>query len=189
MALEYVIKQNGLKPGIDLVFDNSIQYAAMTGAFVGGLGDYVTAFEPTASTLEKEGKGFIVASVGESAGEIPYTAYYALGSFIDKNPNVIQSFTNALYKGQKWVSAHSAEEIAQAIAPAFPDADIEIMAKAIKRYKEIDAYASEPAMTKDSFERLQTVMQEAGELSQRAPYDKIVNNRFAEKSVEVITGM
>ncbi|MDL2225814.1 ABC transporter substrate-binding protein [Eubacteriales bacterium OttesenSCG-928-M02] len=186
MALEYVVKQKGLVPNVDIHFDNSIQFAAMTGAFVGGTGDYVTVFEPTASSLEKEGKGYIVASVGEEAGEIPYTAYYALNSYIEKNPNIIQGFTNALYKAQKWVESHTAKEIAAAIVPQFPDADMEVMEKAIQRYKDIDAYATAPMMTEDSFDRLQLVMEEAGELNQKAPYAEIVDNTFGEKAVKEV---
>ncbi len=180
MTLEYVVKQNGLTPGVDVEFDNSIQFAAMAGAFLGGTGDYVTVFEPTASSIEKEGKGYIVASVGQSSGEIPYTAYYALKSYIDKNAAVIQGFTNAVAKGQKWVATHTAKEIAETIAPSFPDADMDVMIKAIGRYKEIDAYAATPVMTEDSFTRLQTVMTEAGELAKPVPYDKLVNNTYAE---------
>ncbi len=186
MALEYVVKQAGLVPGTDVDFDSSIQFAAMTGAFLGGTGDYVTVFEPTASSIELEGKGYIVASVGEAAGEIPYTAYYALDSYIKKNPQVIQSFTNALYKAQKWVAENSPEEIAKVIAPAFPDADPEIMVKAIARYKEIDAYSSAPMMTEDSFDRLQLVMETAGELSQKASYADLVDNSFGDKAVSTV---
>lgn len=183
MTLEYVVKQHGLTPGVDVEFDNSVQYAAMTGAFVGGTGDYVTAFEPTASTLEKEGKGYVLASVGESSGEIPYTAYYASKSYIAKNPDIIQSFTNAIAKAQKWVEEHTAAEVADVVAPSFPDADPDILTSAIQRYKDIGAYATEPAMSEEAFDRLQMVMEEAGELTQKAPYDKIVDNSFAEKTV------
>ena len=184
MAFEYVVKQNGLVPGVDVNFDNSVQFAAMTGAFVGGTGDFVTVFEPTASSLEKEGKGYIVASIGAAAGEIPYTAYYALNSYIEKSPKVIQGFANAIARAQMWVAQHTPEEIAEAIAPSFPDADVGLLASAIANYKEIDAYSTVPMMTEDSFERLQTVMETAGELSQRAPYDKLVNNAFAMQAVE-----
>lgn len=184
MALEHVVRQSGLVPGVDVKFDNSIQFAAMTGAFLGGTGDYVTVFEPAASSIEAEGKGYIVASVGESAGEIPYTAYYALDSYIKANPDAIQGFANAIARAQKYVAEKSAEEIAKVIAPAFPDADEKIMARAIARYKEIDAYATVPMMTQDSFDRLQLVMEEAGELVQRAPYDQLVDNSFAEKAVK-----
>jgi len=184
MALESVVKARGLTPGIDVLFDNSVQYAAMTGAFVGGTGDYVTLFEPAASTLEAEGKGYIVAAVGEWAGEIPYTAYYALGSYLEKNGDTIQRFTNALARAQAWVQEHSPEEIAKAIAPAFPDADVGIMAKAIANYKAIGAYAATPAMSEDSFNRLQAVMAEAGELMQPAPWRDLADNRFADKAVK-----
>ncbi|MCL2068839.1 MAG: ABC transporter substrate-binding protein [Oscillospiraceae bacterium] len=182
MALEYVVKQSGLIPDTDVQFDNSIQFAAMVGAFLGGTGDFVTAFEPVASTVEMEGRGFVVASIGEYSGEIPYTAYYALGSYIEKNPGIIQGFTNAVARGQKWVADNTPERIAEVILPQFPDADPAILTSAIARYKEIDAFCAVPMMTADSFDRLQLVMEEAGELSQRAPFERLVNNTFAEKA-------
>lgn len=179
MTLEYVVKQHGLTPGVDVEFDNSVQYAAMTGAFIGGTGDYVTAFEPTASTLEKEGKGYVLASVGESSGEIPYTAYYATKSYIEDHPDTIQSFSNAIAKAQKWVEEHTAAQVAETVASSFPDADLEILTSAIQRYKDIEAYAEVPAMSEEAFDRLQLVMEEAGELAQKAPYKEIVDNSFA----------
>jgi len=182
MALEYVVRQNGLNPGVDLEFDNSVAFAAMVGAFLGGSADFVTAFEPTASSIELEGRGFVVASVGEASGEIPYTAYYALGSFIEENPDLIQGFTNAIARGQQWVQQNSPEKIAEIISPFFPDADPVILTSAIARYLEIDAFSSVPMMTEDSFDRLQTVMESAGELNQRAPFDKLVDNSFAERA-------
>ena len=182
MALEYVVRQAGLTPNVDVNFDSSIQFAAMTGAFLSGTGDFVTVFEPTASTIELEGRGYIVASVGEWAGEIPYTAYYALGSFVEENPAVIQGFVNALARGQEWVQNHSPEDIAEVIAPFFPDADPEVMARAIANYKRIEAYSLSPVMTSDAFYRLQMVMEQAGELSQTAPFDQLVDNRFAHRA-------
>ena len=183
MALEFVVKNAGLVPGVDVNFDNSVQFAAMAGAFLGGTGDYVTVFEPTASSIEAEGKGYIVASVGAAAGEIPYTAYYASNSFIKKNPELIQSFTDAIAKAQKWVTEHTAAEIAEAVRSAFPDTDIKLLTSAIENYKAIDAYSATPVMTEAAFNRLQTVMAEAGELSQTAPFADIVDNSFAEKAV------
>lgn len=181
MTLEYVVKQHGLVPGVDVVFDNSISFDAMAGAFTGGTGDYVALFEPVASSLEEQGVGYIVASVGAESGEIPYTAYYANKSFIEKNGDLIQKFTNAVAKGQKWVQEHSAKEVAEAIAASFPDTDVKTLTQVVENYKAIDAWASVPAMKEESFARLQTVMQEAGELEKTAPYDEIINNTFAEK--------
>ncbi|MCL1884948.1 MAG: hypothetical protein FWF81_14475 [Defluviitaleaceae bacterium] len=143
---------------------------------------FVTAFEPTASSIELEGRGFVVASIGEASGEIPYTAYYALGSFIEENSDLIQGFTNAIARGQKWVQENTPKKIAEVISPFFPDADPVIMRNAIARYLEIDAFSSVPMMTEDSFDRLQTVMESAGELNQRAPFDKLVDNSFAERA-------
>ena len=183
MALEYVVRGHGIMPGVDVEFDNSVAFAAMVGAFMGGVADFVTAFEPIASTIELEGRGFVVASVGEASGEIPYTAYYALGSFIEANPCTIQGFANAIARGQQWVQENSPEDIADVIAPFFPDADRAILVSSIARYLEIDAFSSVPMMTEDSFDRLQRVMESAGELTQLAPFDRLVDNSFAEYAV------
>ena len=180
MALEYVIKQNGLNPVTDMNFDNSISFDAMTGAFVGGVADYVTIFEPTATALELEGKGYILASVGEAAGEIPYTAYFANKSFIEENTELIQNFVNAIYKGQVWVQTHTALEIAEVLLPSFPDSDISVLETVVQRYKDIDAWNATPYMTEDSFNRLQDVIEGSGELSARVPFTKLIKNEFAE---------
>jgi len=186
MTFEYVLKSKGLVPGENLTFDDSIQFALMAGAFTGGHGDYVTIFEPTASMIEAEGKGYILASIGAESGEIPYTAYFASRSYIKKNSGLIQKFVNAIYKAQIWVDEHSAKEIAELIAPSFPDTDVKILESSIARYKDIEAYAKTPVMKEEAYEKLQTVMSEAGELKQKAPFDKVVNNSFAEKAVEKI---
>ena len=186
MALEYVIRQHGMDPGEDLLMDNSIQFALMAGAFTGGTGDYVTIFEPTASMMEAEGKGYIVASVGEAAGEIPYTAYFAKKSYIEENRDLIQRFTRAVYKGQKWVAEHSAQEIAEAVADSFPDTEVDLLATVVQRYKDIGAWNDTPVMTQESLDLLQEVMEQAGELDQRAPHDKIVDNSFAQEAMEAL---
>jgi len=186
MTLSYVVTQAGLTPGVDVDFDSTIQFAAMVGAFLSGTADFVTAFEPTASTIVLEGRGYIVTSIGEWAGELPYTAYYAQGSFMRDNPEVIQGFSNALARGQHWVNTHSPEEIAYVIAPFFPDADPVIMASAIANYKRIEAYATTPMMSSEAFYRMQDIMELAGELSERASFDSLVDNSFAQMAVESI---
>jgi NitT/TauT family transport system substrate-binding protein len=156
----------------------------MAGAFTGGKGDYVTLFEPTASMLEKEGKSYILTSVGQDSGEIPYTAYFAKKSYIEKNKDTVQKFTEAIYKGQVWVDSHSPKEIAEAIKSFFPDTDQTILETVAKRYKDIDAWSKDPVMKEASFELLQTVMDQAGQLKQKAPYSKVVDNTFAEKAMK-----
>ena len=182
MALEYVLRQNGIDPYKDTDLDNSVQFSMMTAAFTGGTGDYVTAFEPTASMLQQEGKGYIVASVGEAAGDIPYTAYFAKKSYIEENSDLIQRFTNAVYKGQQWVATHTDAEVAQAVAEFFPDTSLELLTASVASYRAIDAWNTDPVMSEESFNRLQTVMTQAGELTKTADYDKVVNNTFANKA-------
>jgi len=178
MVFESVLAQKRIAK--DVEFDNSIQFAAMIGAFLGGTGDFVTAFEPVASTIELEGRGYVVASMGEESGVLPYTAFYALKSLIEEDPDLIQSFTNAIARGQQWIQENSPEAIAEVIAPFFPDAELEILASAIGRYKEVGAYALTPEITAEAFYRLQEIMIAAGELTEKAPFETLVNNEFAE---------
>ena len=189
MTLEYVLKNNGLIIGEDtnsgtVNVRTDIQFAAMGGAFAGGEGDYVTLFEPVATSLEKAGQGYIVASIGKESGEIPYTAYSALKSYIEKNPDIIQRFTRALYKGQQFVKTHSPEEIAPIIAPQFKELSNQDLITVIERYKTIDAWCSEPLLQEESLKRLMDVMELAGELDQRPEYSQIVNTTFAKEVVK-----
>ncbi|NLY39934.1 MAG: ABC transporter substrate-binding protein [Firmicutes bacterium] len=186
MTLEYVLKNKGLMPGEDVEVLTHIQFALMAGAFTGGEGDYVTLFEPVAATLEKEGSGFVVASIGQESGRVPYTVFSARKSYMEKNPDIIQSFTNAIYRAQLWVQEHSPEEIAEVIAPSFPEVELDILTAVAARYKEIDAWAHSPVFTEESFARLQDIMELAGELEQRAPYEKLVTNAFAEEAIQTI---
>lgn len=184
MTFEYVLKQNGLNPETDLILDDSIKFDLMAGAFAGGNADYVTLFEPTASSTEKQGLGYVVASVGEAAGEIPYTAYFAKRSYIQKNEDIIQKFTNAIYKGQKWANEHTALEIAEKIVSFFPDTEIADLETSIQSYKNINAWSTTPVLEEEAFNKLQDIMEEAGELEKRAEYSAVVNNKYAKEAIK-----
>jgi NitT/TauT family transport system substrate-binding protein len=187
MTLEYVLKNKNIYPDSDAEVLTNIQFALMAGAFTGGTGDYVALFEPVASQLEQEGKGYVVASVGKEAGQVPYTAFGAGKKYIEKNPEIIQKFTNALYRGQIWVQESTPEEIARAIQSAFPDTSEELLISAVKRYRDQDSWAQTPHFTSESFDRLQDIMELAGQLGQRAPYDMLVTNDYAEQAVANVT--
>lgn len=178
MTLLYVLKQNGIDPENDLTLDDSIDFDLMASAFSTGEADFVTLFEPTASQIEQSGKGYIVASIGENAGEIPYTAYFAKKSYISENSDIIQKFTNAIYKGQQYVKSHTSREIAELIQEFFPDTDLDLLENAIESYREIDAWNETPYMTEESFNLLQDIIYDAGELEKYAPYSEVVNNFY-----------
>jgi NitT/TauT family transport system substrate-binding protein len=186
MSLEYVLKENGLKLGEDVIVRTDIQFDVMAGAFVGGEGDYVALFEPVAASLEKEGRGYVVASIGKEAGYIPYTCYCTTKSNLEKNPELIQKFTNAIYKGMLWVQSHSAEEIAEAVKPQFPDTDQEVLIALINRYRDQDTWKPDLVLTEEGLNHLMDIMELAGELDKRAPYEKIVTTKFAEKAMEKV---
>ena len=186
MTLEYVMRKNGVTPGKDVNVDTSVQFALMAGAFTGGSADYVALFEPVASLLEREGKGYIVASVGKDSGEITYTSYYAKKSYVAKNPEIIQKFTNAIYRGQLYVDSHSPEEIADVLKPSFTDSDKELLTTVVKRYNEQDTWCKTPIMKKEAFELLQEVMTLAGELKKPVAHEMISDNSFAQKAIKTV---
>ena len=161
MTFEYVLKQNGINPQTDLVLDDSIKFDLMAGAFTGGTAEYVTLFEPTASMTEAAGKGYVVASVGKESGEIPYTAYCAKRSYIQNNKETVEGFTRAIYRGQKWVKEHTAQEIAEKIKDFFPSTTVEALAESVQSYKDIDAWNETPYLKKEALDKLQEVMKEA----------------------------
>lgn len=184
MTFEYVLKQNGINPETDVNLDDSIKFDLMAGAFTGGEAEFVTLFEPTASMTEDAEKGYVVASVGEAAGEVPYTAYCAKKSYIEENSEIIEGFTRAIYKGEQFVEQHSANEIAEIIQDFFPDTTVESLTKSVQTYKDIDAWKENPILKEEAFDKLQLIMTEAGELDKKAPYEMIVNNSFAEKVIQ-----
>lgn len=184
MTFEYVLKQNGINPETDVNLDDSIKFDLMAGAFTGGEAEFVTLFEPTASMTEDAGKGYVVASVGEAAGEVPYTAYCAKKSYIEENSEIIEGFTRAIYRGEQFVEQHSANEIAEIIQDFFPDTTVESLTKSVQTYKDIDAWKENPILKEEAFDKLQLIMTEAGELDKKAPYEMIINNSFAEKVIQ-----
>lgn len=171
MTLEYALKKNGLDPKKDLNIDTSIAFAAMSGAFIGGEGDFVTLFEPTATMVEKEGYGYIVSSIGDLAGNVPYTSFSARDSFIKENKKVIKDFTTAIQKGLDYVHSHSDEEIAEAIKGQFPDTKKEDLINAIKNYR--SAWPTTTNFSKESFDHLQDIMIDYGEIKKKVSYDKL----------------
>ena len=184
MTLEYVLKQKGLQPGLDVTVDTSVQFDMMAGAFVEGTGNYVTMFEPTATETEAAGSGYVLASIGEESGEIPYTAFFARQSYLKDQESKVSRFTAAMTRGMEWVFSHSAQEAAQLISPQFPGTSVDVLINVVQRYKDIDAWNSTLYMEPEAFDRLQAVMQEAGELKEHVDFQKIVDNKWAEKAKE-----
>lgn len=186
MTLEYVLRQKGLEPQQDVTVDTSVQFNMMAGAFTGGNGDYVTLFEPTATELELAGKGYILCSIGQESGEIPYTAYFANRSYVQTHPDTVQRFVNAIARAQQWMAEHTDREVAQAIWDQFPDTELDVLERVCARHREIDAWNRTPVMEQASLERLETVMTQAGELSrdQWVDFDRLVDNSFAQKAAQ-----
>ena len=184
MVFEYILKQNNIDPATDLEINQSIDFGSTAAAFSEGQGDYTVEFEPHATSLEEAGKGYVIASLGEDSGYVPYTAFSAKGSYIKEHPEIIQSFTNALQKGMNYVQAHSPEEIAEIIAPQFAETDVKTITTIVKRYYDQDTWKSDLVFEKESFELLQDILDMAGELSKRAPYEDLVNTEYALKAAE-----
>ena len=183
MVFEYILKNNGLDPETDLTIDQSIDFGSTAAAFTGDTSaDFTVEFEPSATLLEQEGTGYVVASLGTDSGYVPYTSYSAKASFLEDHPKTIQKFTNALQKGMDYVSTHSAEEIATVIAPQFPETDLATVTAIVTRYYQQDTWKDNLIFNEESFQLLQDILQDAGELSRRTEYTDLVTTSFAQKA-------
>lgn len=184
MVFEYVLKKHGMDPKTDLNIDQSIDFGSTAAAFSGGKGAYTIEFEPHATSLEEKGDGYIVASLGEESGYVPYTAFSATSSYIEENPEVIQAFVNALQKGLDYVNTHTPEEIAKIIAPQFAETDKDTLTTIVKRYYDQQSWPEDLVFEKESFELLEHILMEAGELESMLPYEVLVNTGFAEEAAK-----
>ena len=184
MVFEYILKQNGIDPIKDLTIIQNINFGLTAGAFSGGQGDYTVEFEPFATALESENKGVVLASLGVDSGYVPYTAYCVKKSYLEKNSEIIQKFTNAIQKGLDYVNTHTAEEIASVIAPQFPETDPEALKTIVERYLEQDTWKENLTFEKESFELLQDILEDAQELEKRAPYEDLVTTEFAKEAAK-----
>ena len=183
MVFEYILKQNGLDPQKDLSIDQSIDFGATAAAFTGdNSADFTVEFEPSATALEKQGAGYVVASLGVDSGYVPYTSYSAKTSYMEKNPDIMQKFTDALQKGMDYVQSHTPEEIAEVIEPQFPETDLDTITAIVKRYYDQDTWKENLVFGQDGFELLQDILEDAGELKERTPYTELVNTEFAQNA-------
>lgn len=184
MIFEYILKKNGIDPAADLTIDQSINFGLTAAAFTSNDADYTVEFEPFATGLEKEGSGAVVASLGVDSGYVPYTAYSAKKSFIAKNPETVQGFANAIQRGLEYVNSHTSEEIAKTIKPQFKETDEATIAAIVERYKAQDTWKNDTVFEESSFELLQNILEEAGELKDRVPYQDLVTTEFSKAAIK-----
>ena len=185
MVFEYILRKNGLDPQKDLTIDQSIDFGSTAAAFTGDVSaDFTVEFEPSATALEKEGAGYVVASLGVDSGYVPYTSYSAKTSYMEKNPEIIQKFTNALQKGMEYVQSHTPEEIAEVIAPQFAETDLDTVTAIVKRYYDQDTWKSNLIFEKESFKLLEDILEDSGELSERVSYEDLVTTKYAREAAE-----
>lgn len=184
MVFEYILRKNGIDPAADVNIDQSIDFGSTAAAFSGGQGDFTVEFEPHATSLEQKGEGYVVASLGEDSGYVPYTSFSAKKSYLEKNKDTVQAFTDALQKGMDYVQDHSPEEIAKAISPQFPETDMETLTTIVDRYYRQDTWKENLVFEEDAFSLLQNILQDAGVLEKQVPYEDLVTKDFAKKAAE-----
>lgn len=184
MVFEYILKKNSIDPSVDLFIDQSIDFGSTAAAFSGGQGDYTVEFEPHATALEQKGDGYVIASLGEDSGYVPYTSFSAKKSYLEQNGEVVQAFTNALQKGMDYVQAHSPAEIARVIAPQFDGTDMDTLTAIVERYYNQDTWKENLIFEEDSFTLLQNILEESKVLGKRVPYTDLVTTEFAVKAAD-----
>ena len=184
MLFEYILKKNNISPIDDLNILQNVDFGSPAAAFTSGIADYTVEFEPAATLLEQQKEGYVVASLGTDSGYVPYTAYCANKSYIKKHPDIIQGFTNAIQKGLDYVNSHTSKEIAEVIAPQFPETDLNTITTIVTRYYDQKTWKEDLIFEKDSFELLQDILESAGELDSRTPYESLVTTEFAKEALK-----
>ncbi|MBO5282956.1 MAG: ABC transporter substrate-binding protein [Lachnospiraceae bacterium] len=184
MVFEYILRKNNMDPATDVQIDQSIDFGSTAAAFSGGDADFTVEFEPHATLLEQKGDGYVVASLGEDSGYVPYTAFSAKKSYIEQNSATIQAFTNALQKGMNYVQTHSPEEIAEVIAPQFAETDKQALVTIVARYYDQDTWKENLIFEESAFDLLQNILEDSKVLSERVPYEDLVTTTFAEKATQ-----
>ena len=184
MVFEYILEKNGIDPAADVNIDQSIDFGSTAAAFSGGQGDFTLEFDPHATSLEEKGEGYVVASLGEDSGYVPYTSFSAKKSYLEKNKDTVQAFTDALQKGMDYVQSHTPEEIAKAIAPQFPETDMETLTTIVSRYHQQNTWKENLIFEEDAFSLLQNILKDAGVLEEQVPYGDLVTRGFAQKAAE-----
>lgn len=183
MVFEYILAKNRISTD-QLQIDQSIDFGSTAAAFSGGQGDFTVEFEPHATALEQKGEGYVVASLGEESGYVPYTAFCAKRSYLEKNEELVQGFTNALQKGMDYVNSHSPEEIAKTIAPQFPETKMDALITIVRRYDEQDTWKEDLIFEQKSFDLLQNILMDAKVLEKKVPYEDLVTTRFAAEAAK-----
>ncbi len=186
MTFEYVLKNNNMKDGVDVALNYDVAFNLMTSAFEAGTADYCTMFDPVAYEYEAAGKGYVVASVGEASGEVPYTCFMAKNSWLKKNQAYAEGFLRAVTKAVKYVNETPSQTVAPYLVSYFEGVSVTSLAASVERYKAIDSWRTELSMTEDSFTRLQDIIDYAGELERRATLAELVNNEYAKKVYEEV---
>lgn len=184
MVFEYILTKNGIDPATEVNIDQSIDFGSTAAAFSGGQGDFTVEFEPHATSLEEKGEGYVVASLGEDSGYVPYTSFSAKKSYLEKNIDTVQAFTDALQKGMDYVQSHTPEEIAKVIAPQFPETDLETLTTIVNRYHQQDTWKENLIFEEDAFSLLQNILKDAGVLEEQVPYGDLVTKDFAQKAAK-----
>ncbi|MBQ4558067.1 MAG: ABC transporter substrate-binding protein [Clostridia bacterium] len=188
MTLEYVLRNKGLIDGENITINYDVAFNNMTASFIANTGDYMTTFEPTGSTLEKNNQGYIMASVGEAAGEVPFTTFMATSKYINDNPETIHKFLKAVMRGYNYLVTADIDDVVDALLPSFADSDREIIKSSLLNYIAIDAWCATPIMTESSYNRLIDIMTQAGTLTENVPFASVVNNSYAQEVINEMLG-
>ncbi len=184
MTFEYALKEQG----VTATLNYDVAFNMMTAAFESGVADYCTMFEPGASEYQAQGKGYIVASVGQESGEVPYTCFMAKQSYIDSNPQKIEGFLRAVTRAIKYVNETDSAIVAEQLVPYFDGTSVNSLKVSLDSYKSIDAWVTDMAMEESAFTRLQDIIESAGELERRVDFDELVLTDVAHAVYEQVYG-
>jgi NitT/TauT family transport system substrate-binding protein len=175
---------NGVDPESDVKLVNNVAVPARVGSWLSGQNEYGIFTEPDAAQLELDGKAYVLASIGGTVGFADYTSFMATDKYIADNPAILQAWTDAIYRAQKWTAAASSADIVQAVAPFFPGVSPQAMTLAAERYQKLKIWKTSPVIQPQPIERFQDILVHGNVLDadKRVKFGDLVRTEFASKA-------
>jgi NitT/TauT family transport system substrate-binding protein len=136
--------------------------------------DVAQMFEPYVSLAMRAGIGNILYAAS-SRGPTVYTTFLASRDSVRRNRAEFEAMVRAIRRTLTWVSEHSAEELADAVASYYADVPRQILANSFQRYRDAGLWAHTPEVSRQGFSRLAESLKSGGFISRNHSYEDCVD--------------
>lgn len=178
MCLQEDLRRAGIAPArLNRVAGRSM--AENIASLRAGEVDVVQLFEPFVSSLLAN-DGCHIWHAAATRGPTSYTTFYARRGLLRSRRDDLRRMVRAIHRTQLWVAQASGADIAEAIAPYFPDVPPTIRTAACTRYKTLGIWSTTPVLPRPGYDRLLSSLVSGGFVA-GTPFETAVDNSLAEE--------